>query len=119
FKIKGAQGDKVTAEVLASMYGASRDAFTPHSWDFSTLQRPIYHSQIRTSGRQSFGTGNFRVYNPTQGIGYPQQAYDQFDWFGFQFGYGRYQLMETRMMKKDAAAPVASEIVAAEMDEEI
>lgn len=119
FKIKGAQGEKVTAEVLASMYDASLDAFTPHSWDFSPLQRPIYHSQIRTSGRQSFGTGNFRVYNPTQGIGYPQQAYDQFDWFGFQFGYGRYQLMETRMMKKDAAAPVASEIVAAEMDEEI
>src|SRR5690606_4235884 len=35
FKIKGPQGDKVSAELLASMYDASLDQFKSHSWDFN------------------------------------------------------------------------------------
>ncbi|MCG2461746.1 alpha-2-macroglobulin [Flavobacteriaceae bacterium F89] len=108
FKIKGPKGEKVASEVLASMYDASLDAFTIHNWNFSPLQRPRYYSHIYTNAQQSFGTGNFRVYNSIQRLGYPQQGYDQLDWFGFHFGYGRYQLMAARMKKNGIPSSVRS-----------
>ncbi len=37
FNIKGPQGDKVSAELLASMYDMSLDQFQPHEWQFSPL----------------------------------------------------------------------------------
>ncbi len=40
FKIKGPKGDKVTAELLASMYDASLDQFKPHSWSFNPINNP-------------------------------------------------------------------------------
>lgn len=36
-KLQGPEGEKVTAEMLASMYDASLDQFTPHSWSFNFL----------------------------------------------------------------------------------
>ena len=38
FKIKGPKGDKVSAELLASMYDASLDEFRPHNWNFKPIQ---------------------------------------------------------------------------------
>ena len=87
FKIKGLQGEKVSAELLASMYDASLDQFKPHTWDFNPINNPIYYSYNRSNANQSFGTGNFRVYNkPYARTNYQQQVYDQLNWFGFNFG---------------------------------
>ena len=86
FKIKGPQGEKVSAELLASMYNASLDQFKPHNWSFSPINNPIYYSSNRSNANQSFGTRNFRVYNDRVYVTYPQQYYDQLNWFGFYFG---------------------------------
>jgi TonB-dependent SusC/RagA subfamily outer membrane receptor len=80
FEIRGNGSEQKTAEVLASMYDASLDAFKPHSWDF-TLTEPSW-SEIDTETRQCFGTTSFQqhIANRPTWIG---QSYDQFDWFGF------------------------------------
>ncbi|PKQ43569.1 alpha-2-macroglobulin [Confluentibacter flavum] len=92
FKIKGPQGDKVSSELLASMYDASLDQFKPHTWDFNPINKPTYYSNNRRNAYQSFGTKNFRVYNePNPNTNYPQQYYDQLDWFGFSFNFNKWQ----------------------------
>tara|TARA_R110002033_G_scaffold47811_2_gene93422 strand:- start:3383 stop:9562 length:6180 start_codon:yes stop_codon:yes gene_type:complete len=89
FKIKGPQNEKVSAELLASMYDASLDQFKPHTWNFNPINNPVYYSRNRSNANQSFGTRNFRVYNSRTSINYPQQNYDAFNWFGFYFGNNR------------------------------
>ena len=63
FKIKGPKGEKVTAEILASMYDMSLDQFKPHSWNFNPIQKPRYNPRYGLNARQSFGVGGFRVHN--------------------------------------------------------
>lgn len=89
FKIKGPEGEKVSAELLASMYDASLDQFKSHTWNFNPIQNPIYSAQSSRRSNRSFGTKNFRVYNNKTRISYPQQYYDQLNWFGFSFGYNQ------------------------------
>lgn len=87
FKIKGPQGEKVSAEILASMYDASLDQFKPHEWTFDPIQKPMYQANFTRQANYSFGILNFRTQNsPRLTHGFPHQAYDQLNWFGFYFG---------------------------------
>ncbi len=89
FRVKGARGDKVAAEMLAGMYDASLDAFKEHSWSFNPLNKRNYYSFSTISAHQSYGTEQFMAYiynyNPHD---FPQQFYDTFNSFGLYFGYG-------------------------------
>jgi uncharacterized protein YfaS (alpha-2-macroglobulin family) len=86
FKIKGTKGEKVSAEILASMYDASLDQFNYHSWYFSPIQNSTYRTRTYSQANSSFGNSQFRVYNIYTNVRYPAQYYDQLDWFGFHFG---------------------------------
>ncbi|MDO7170769.1 alpha-2-macroglobulin family protein [Mariniflexile sp. AS56] len=87
FKIKGPQGDKVAAELLASMYDASLDQFIPHTWNFNPIINQTYYSYNNNGkAHQSFGTQNFRVYNERTSSSYSQQQYDRWNWFGLNLG---------------------------------
>ena len=86
FKIKGPKGDKVSAELLASMYDTSLDQFKSHAWNFKPIHKSTFNTYNRTNARQSFGTQNFRVYLDRPRIQYPRNSYDQLNWFGFHFG---------------------------------
>jgi uncharacterized protein YfaS (alpha-2-macroglobulin family) len=87
FKIKGPQGEKASAELLASMYDASLDQFKTHDWQFNPIEKPEYSMLNQRHAGQSFGTNNFRVYNDHQpNLGYVQQLYDELNWFGLRFG---------------------------------
>ncbi len=123
FKIKGPKGEKVAAELLASMYDASLDAFRGHYWDFSPIYRPTYYSSYYSNANRSFGTTSFKVYNDyIFQQRFKPQYFDSFDWFGLHFGHGYGLYRERRMMK--TAAPMAAmedrealeESVAAEAD---
>ncbi|KAB1067490.1 TonB-dependent receptor plug domain-containing protein [Tamlana haliotis] len=83
FKIKGPQGEKVSAELLASMYDASLDQFKSHNWKFNPIAKPTYYSRIFKNGYNSFKTQNFTAYNPKNTETYPTQLYDKFNWYGF------------------------------------
>jgi len=106
FKIKGPKGDKVSAELLASMYDASLDQFKANDWSFEPLYQPRYYSNFELNASQSFGLESFRVYNENRNSPqYPPQNYDQLDWFGFYFGnnyrnnLSRYSTQNVQNMK--------------------
>ena len=90
FKIKGPKGEKVAAELLASMYDVSLDAFRTHNWNFQPLINPTYYSNSYSNASESYGVSYFNVYQ-AYGDTYSHkvQGYDTFDWFGLYFGYGR------------------------------
>ncbi len=115
FKIKGPQGDKVSAELLASMYDASLDQFKPHAWYFNPINKPIYYSYNQNNAHQSFGTRHFRVYNNHTRSSYTSQSYDQLNWFGFHFG-NNYAMRRSlsKLSNRAANAPVALEMKAEE-----
>ncbi len=116
FTVKGPKGDKVSAELLASMYDASLDEFRGHQWYFEPIQRANYYSRSRSNSRRSFGITSFNLYNRFKSISsYPTQAYDQLNWFGFRFG--RNQILYKRestvanMLATEPAAVADAEIV--------
>ncbi|WP_239000340.1 alpha-2-macroglobulin family protein [Hyunsoonleella ulvae] len=86
FKIKGPKGDKVSAELLASMYDASLDQFKSHQWDFNPIQHHSYYSNLNMDAYSSFGTEHFRVYQERFSHRLKPQGYDKLNWFGFRFG---------------------------------
>ncbi|WP_299246782.1 MG2 domain-containing protein [uncultured Aquimarina sp.] len=125
FTVKGPKGDKVTAELLASMYDVSLDQFRPHQWYFNPINRPIYYSYSQRKAARSFTQGNFNIHNGyTRNTGFYYQGYDQLNWFGLYFGqsyrYNSFGSQKRMRMSKSAPAPMASmEMVAedAEMEE--
>lgn len=87
FKIKGPQGEKVSAELLASMYDASLDQFKPQQWQFSPLYQPQYFSLSRRSAYRAFSNYNFNVQLNQSYNYFPNpKNYDSFNWFGLHFG---------------------------------
>ncbi|WP_339838912.1 MG2 domain-containing protein [uncultured Maribacter sp.] len=119
FKIKGSKGEKVSAELLASMYDASLDQFKPHSWNFNPLSKPTYYSNFRTIAQTSFSTSSFYSFQGYDQLSYSPLNFDSFNWFGLNFGsYGMFS--ESRKMKRSASsAPLARGIMndGAELDE--
>jgi len=96
FKIKGAKGEKVAAEMLASMYDASLDQFQAHNWAFNPGNNSVYNSVMRHAYSHSFGTQTFYLSGRYNRFGsYDAQRYDRFNWFGFSINnqgwvYGDY-----------------------------
>ncbi len=110
FKIKGPKGDKVAAELLASMYDASLDSFRGHYWGFNPLIRPTYYSNRRSNAYRCFATSSFNTYQDNQSYSYRNLNFDSFNWFGLHFGYGvgLYNKSARQMMKREGApSPVA------------
>ncbi|MCG8183530.1 alpha-2-macroglobulin family protein [Tenacibaculum piscium] len=87
FTIKNDKKNKVTAEVLASMYDASLDEFKSHNWSFNPIRKATYYSRGNSSSAyHSFGNEYFRVFNRQYSNSYSNQQYDKLKWFGFRFG---------------------------------
>ncbi len=91
--IRNKNGDKVAAEMLASMYDASLDAFLPHTWNFS-----LYNSfnQINAwqanSNFTTSSTGEFD-FDPVTYKNYIFPQYDRLNWFGLG-NYGGYLMRD-------------------------
>ncbi len=102
FKIKGSKGDKVAAEVLASMYDASLDQFKPHNWSFNPIQQPTYYSRYSITADKNFRTDPFRIENlQYSSANYSVQNYDRLNLFGLDFSsyyYARQRYL--RSLKK-------------------
>ncbi|WP_299277408.1 carboxypeptidase-like regulatory domain-containing protein [uncultured Psychroserpens sp.] len=98
FKIKGPKGDKVAAELLASMYDMSLDQFKAHQWHFNPISNRTYYSSFRPNYGRSFSVQQFRVENLKRDIGsYHVQNYDRLNFFGLYFShyyYGRQQYLK-------------------------
>jgi hypothetical protein len=91
FVIKGPKGDKVTAEVLASMYDMSLDQFLPHQWSFSPVYHKAFNNNVRISGTMSFANENYRQYiAPVINLYNPLEPVMNFRWYGFRFSRTMY-----------------------------
>ncbi|WP_170110083.1 alpha-2-macroglobulin family protein [Kordia periserrulae] len=125
FKVKGAKGEKVTAELLASMYDASLDEFRTHDWNFNPINKPVYYSYFNINAGRSFDITRFGdSFNPYKSVVYNPQRFDQLNWFGLYFSsYGRMYRKgiayeSNSMVERKMAVPVAEEVVMDEVEEE-
>ncbi|MEO7309378.1 MAG: alpha-2-macroglobulin family protein [Chitinophagaceae bacterium] len=76
-KIKGYRGEKIAAEMLASMYDASLDQFKPHSWNAINVW-PNYYFYNRWEGTTSFSqVSSSERYYGGENRGYFEKTYDQ------------------------------------------
>ena len=114
FKVKGPEGEKVSAELLASMYDASLDQFRPHSWSFYPLSKPNYYSQLRTNAQHSFTISNFHTFPHSNSLSYPMLNFDSFNWFGLNFVSGGMFNSSRRLYK--SASPVANRMMADDIE---
>lgn len=86
-RITGMNGEKVAAELLASMYDASLDAFREHNWIFD-----LYHYRNGSPNwdvRYAFSIAHseFFINRPQTDRSPFFQGYDRLNWFGFDY-YG-------------------------------
>ena len=103
-QISGYKGEKVAAEMLASMYDASLDALRPHQWQVPAIY-PYAFGILNFEGRENFSmetSGVLYLRNPKK---YPDvnRTYDELNLFGWIMedgGRRRYMMRETM-----AAAP--------------
>ena len=87
--IKGKTGDRVAAEMLATMYDASLDAIKPHNWLFNIMN--YYYNERTWESNFCFNTNSGFVYNEDWNKYYygTMIAYDYLNWFGAPV-YGGY-----------------------------
>ncbi|MBL3657869.1 alpha-2-macroglobulin family protein [Fulvivirga sediminis] len=91
FKVLGENNEKLSAELLASMYDASLDQFKPHEWRFSPYHTKTYYTYSNSSARQSFGSEGAVIRNRRSLYPSPYTIQkDDFYWFGFSFNNNRY-----------------------------
>lgn len=83
FTIKGPNGEKVSAELLASMYDMSLDQFAPHLWQFNPRPSLQYRSLGSPNARNSFKSTSLYLQYPYRNYSSREQNFDQFNWFGF------------------------------------
>jgi len=87
-QIRGKKGELIAAELLASMYDASLDAFASVDWMFNLY--PTLYGNRPWSTNLAFNSvmSTFSAPTPTS---YPQpvfRVYDQLNWFGFNYWGG-------------------------------
>ncbi len=119
-KIKDKKGDKLAAEMMATLYDASLDAFRPNNWYFNIYNN--YYSNLYWDLNSGFGTANAQLFGIDWNK-YPVGAYryyDHLNWFGYTNGYGydndgNGDYRGNRMMFKSAQAPSAGIMAADEM----
>ncbi len=93
-KISGPNGDEIAAELLASMYDASLDAFAANYWGFNIY--PYFYSRYNWTTDNNFQSTSSNFYNEDWNPYYyrPYIYYPYLNNFGFYFygyGYGGYR----------------------------
>jgi len=85
-KLKGPKGEKVMAEMVATMYDASLDEFRGNYFSFY-LYRSYYSNTYWTNDIS--GTSNSQLWsegwNPS--TTWIERTYDYLNWFGYSYGY--------------------------------
>jgi hypothetical protein len=104
-KITGMKGDKVAAELLASMYDASLDAFMEHQWKFDLY--PFHSSSGGWNVKDAFIQANSNMVSGKPGLekSLVVQSYDRLNWFGFSYYGGPYGRVVGGMQTRAAAMP--------------
>lgn len=99
-RIRGKDGDRLAAEMAATLYDASLDAFIPHDWTFSILN-PTY-GFMGWDIDDAFGTRRSDTHSdaPYFDIIPIIREYDALNWFGFGPYPVFYEMVGDRIMAK-------------------
>lgn len=82
--LKDKKGEKAAAEMVATMYDASLDAFKPNNWYFGIYQS--YYARLNwTSGIARIASSTEFYEFPSDYVGIPYRTYDQLNYFGLGF----------------------------------
>ncbi|MFA5195191.1 MAG: alpha-2-macroglobulin family protein, partial [Bacteroidales bacterium] len=93
-KIKGKNGEKVAAEMLAAMYDASLDAYRANYWALNIYN--YYYMQRSWEAYHGFSTVGSRIYslNWNPYVYFKNRYYDYLNWYGYdynnRYSYNRY-----------------------------
>ncbi len=85
-KIKGDKGEKVAAEMLATLYDASLDKFKKNEWNFN-IYNSYYTKRNWKTGTFSHDASSLLKIDLDKSIYITNLYYDTFNWFGFSY-YG-------------------------------
>tara|TARA_B100000809_G_scaffold71156_2_gene68756 strand:+ start:7220 stop:13384 length:6165 start_codon:yes stop_codon:yes gene_type:complete len=121
-KIKGKKGEKVAAEMVATMYDASLDVFKPNSWNLDLLSYNKTSKDWRSNS--SFYTSNSELMelNWNRYISNTKRKnYDRLNWFGYSIGRRYYrnnynqigngmEMSEALPMMTNSRAPMKGEL---------
>lgn len=116
-KISGEHKEKVAAELLATLYDASLDAFLPHGFNFY-LNQPIYRGLLGNYSSYTFSASRGNVYTSKEWNAFKSfmsHNYDQLNLFGLVLGYPMYyrRLYAKSMSVGGMAEAVMSDAVVA------
>ncbi len=109
-KIKGPNGERVAAEMLAAMYDASLDAFAPNAWSLSLY--PVFSGTLLGWQQGTFSATIARMHsvewNKSPKTG-PVRVYRRLNWLqgDYYMAYG-VRMRNDRMMVEKAAMPPAA-----------
>lgn len=123
-KIRGAKGDKVAAELLATMYDASLDEFASNSIDLS-----IYNNFYASTNRSNncFVKGYSSLYSDhwNSYYSYKTRNFTNLNWFGYSYYNGYKNFRGNQIMRRESnfddsemLFSVADETVAMNMSNE-
>lgn len=86
-KIKDKKGDKMMAEMMATMYDASLDVFRANNWYLNIYGND--YSTLNWENQLAFGANNSVLYaDGWNDYHYgPSRSYEQLNWFGYYFYY--------------------------------
>ncbi|HEU4554902.1 MAG TPA: alpha-2-macroglobulin family protein [Chitinophaga sp.] len=95
-KIKGYKKDQVAAALLATMYDASLDAFTPHQWQAPRLYPTFMPGPLWQDSHNFTEEQSFNHYPPAPPVKDSVITYDALSWFDWRGGgYGGYASRES------------------------
>ncbi|NOZ36325.1 MAG: hypothetical protein GXO80_13635, partial [Chlorobi bacterium] len=86
-KIKGPKGEKVAAEMLATLYDASLDRFKKNTWNFN-IWNSYYSTRHFETGTFTNSRSQLLKFNIDESYNVPPLYYNRFNWFGFSYNYG-------------------------------
>ena len=85
-KIQGPEGERVGAEMLASMYDASLDAIVPHNWSWNLFGRFNHSANWMGMGFNAAQQSLYEQFNNYKE--YREAYFDRLNWFGLYMGGG-------------------------------
>ncbi|PLX06700.1 MAG: hypothetical protein C0594_06595, partial [Marinilabiliales bacterium] len=104
-KILGPNGEKVAAEMMATLYDASLDAFVSNDWYLSLYK--TFYGELNWTGNQNFSYNNSSLLNNNwyTYLYYIPTYYDALNWFGFYYPYyNNYYLDDLRTITVSGCA---------------
>ncbi|MCG8572322.1 MAG: MG2 domain-containing protein, partial [Spirochaetes bacterium] len=109
-KISGPEGERVAAEMVATLFDASLEEFVSHNWYMSLF--PYFYPNRGWENYRSFNSLNSQTANWdwNEDDSYYSRYYDQINYYGFSFAYYHYGLKsKKRSQKQDLDLVMLSE----------